>query len=166
MIRAKLDVKGQKSDETFLFEPDYSEFCGQGLRIVGATVSPDLDNKVVLVIDNCPTKLKKGMLLGTVSPMIIDPTPKEREVARGDPAIALIAEKLDVDPKEQVLKAVQVNATWLSQEEKQMQDLLIEYADIFPLDSADLGTTDQITHSINTGDHVLMTATSEAALLT
>ena len=97
------------------------------------------------------------MLLGISSPVIIDPTPKEREVARGDPAIALINEKSDVDRKEQVLKAVQVNATGLSQEkEKQMQDLLIEYADIFSLNSADLGTTDQISHSINTGDHVLI----------
>ena len=34
-----------------------------------------------------------------------------------------------------------------------MQDFLKEYADIFSLHPADLETTDQVTHSINTGDH-------------
>ena len=52
MIRAKIDVRGQKCDEAFLFEPDYSEFGGQELHIAEATVSPDLDNQVVLLIDN------------------------------------------------------------------------------------------------------------------
>ena len=157
MIRAKIDVNGRKSDEAFLFEPDYSEFSGQGLHIAEATVSPDLNNQVVLLIDNDsfnPVKLKKGMLLGTVNPVTVDPTPKDRETAKTDPAVALVTEKSDADRKEQVLKAVKVNSTGLSPEQlTQMQNLLKEYADIFSLHPSDLGTTDQITHSINTGDH-------------
>ena len=82
------------------------------------------------------------------------PTPRDRETAKTDPAVALVTEKSDADRKEQVLKAVKVNSTGLSSEQlTQMQNLLKEYADIFSLHPSDLGTTDQITHSINTGDH-------------
>ena len=156
MIRAKIDFKGQHSEEAFLFESDYSEFRGQGLRIAEATVSPDLDNHVVLLIDNStfsPVKLRKGMLLGTVNPVTVDPAPKDGVVA-DDPAVALVTEKSDADCKGQVLEAVKVNTAGLSSEQlMQIHDLLKEYADIFALQQSDLGTTDQITHSINTGDH-------------
>ena len=53
-----------------------------------------------------------------------------------------------------MLKAVKVNLTGLSSEQlTQTQNLLKEYADIFSLHPSDVGTTDQITHSVNTGDH-------------
>ena len=93
------------------------------------------------------------MLLGTVNPVTVDPTSKDREAAKNDPVVALVTEKSVTDRQEQVLKAVKVNTTRLSSEQlKQMQDLLKECADIFSLHPSDLGTTDQITHSINTGD--------------
>ena len=85
------------------------------------------------------------MLFGTANSVIIDPT-LDRETAEADPAVALVTEE--------VLKAVKVNSSGLSPGQLvQMQDLLREYEDIFSLHPSDLGTTDQITHSINTGDH-------------
>ena len=156
MIRAKIDIKRRESDGAFLFEPNNSEFGGQGIHITEAAVSPDADNGVVLVIENGtfnPVKLKKGMLLGTANSVVVDPTPN-REAAEADPAVALVTEEANADRKEQVLKAVKVNSSGLlSGQLVQMQDLLREYDDIFSLHPSDLGTTDQITHSINTGDH-------------
>ena len=70
MVQAKIDVKRRESDGAFLFEPNNSEFCGQGIHITEAAVSPDADNEVVVVIENGsfnPVKLKKGMLLGTAN---------------------------------------------------------------------------------------------------
>ena len=36
----------------------------------------------------------------------------------------------------------------------QLNDLLVEYADVFALDSSELGMTDLVTHAIDTGDSV------------
>ena len=153
MIQAKIDVKRRESDGAFLFEPKVG---GQGIHITEAAALPDTDNEVVLVIENGyfnPVKFKKGMLLGTANSVVVDRTPN-REAAEADPAVALVSEEANADRKEQVLKAVKVNSSGLSGQLVQMQDLLREYDDIFSLHHpSDLGTTDQITHSINTGDH-------------
>ena len=66
----------------------------------------------------------------------------------------MVTETSTADREEQVLKAVHVNPTGLSpQQLSQMQALLKEYMDIFSLQPSDLGTTDQMTHSIDTDDH-------------
>ena len=66
----------------------------------------------------------------------------------------MVTETSTADREEQVLKAVHVNPTGLSpQQLSQMQALLKEYMDIFSLQPSDLGTSDQMTHSIDTGDH-------------
>ena len=39
-------------------------------------------------------------------------------------------------------------------EADQLNDLLVEYADVFALDSSELGMTDLVTHAIDTGDSV------------
>ena len=40
------------------------------------------------------------------------------------------------------------------EEADQLNDLLVEYADVFVLDSSELGMTDLVTHAIDTGDSV------------
>ena len=42
------------------------------------------------------------------------------------------------------------------EEADQLNDLLVEHADVFALDSSELGMTDLVTHAIDTGDSVLI----------
>ena len=155
MIRAR--VEGLGSEQVSLFEPDTSALTEQGLRMAEATVAPDLDNQVILLIDNesfNPVKLKKGLQLGKVHPVTVDPAEEQEDTVEDDPTIAMVTETSTADREEQVLKAEHVNPTGLSpQQLSQMQALLKEYMDIFSLQPSDLGTTDQMTHSIDTDDH-------------
>ena len=138
-----------------IFEPDYGDMGEQGLHIADATVSPDLNDQVVLLVENNsfnPVKLKKGTLLGSVNPVIVNPVLEDKVAA--EDAVAMVSEKSDVDREELLLKTVQMNTSELSSQQlTQIQALLKEYGDIFSLHPSDLGTTDQITHTINTGDH-------------
>ena len=42
----------------------------------------------------------------------------------------------------------------VEEEADQLNDLLVKYADVFALDSSELGMTDLVTHAIDTGDSV------------
>ena len=54
----------------------------------------------------------------------------------------------------QVLDALDVDhKTLSSKEEAALQVLVREYADVFALDSSDLGATDLVQHVIDTGDN-------------
>lgn len=49
---------------------------------------------------------------------------------------------------------MQYGESCLSEEEKkQLEEMALDYADAFALDSSELGSTDFVTHTINTGDH-------------
>ena len=39
------------------------------------------------------------------------------------------------------------------EEEAKLNELLVANAGVFALDSSELGTTDVVTHAVNTGDH-------------
>jgi len=56
--------------------------------------------------------------------------------------------------RDQVLDALDIQCKTLSStEEAALQALVREYADVFALDSSELGATDLVQHVINTGDH-------------
>lgn len=53
--------------------------------------------------------------------------------------------------KARLLKSVHVDDN-LSQEVKQLNDLILEFADTFALEQSELSSTDVVTHIIDTGD--------------
>ena len=56
--------------------------------------------------------------------------------------------------EEELFKQLNLDLPHLEEAEKQqLQSLLMTYFDTFALDSNELGTTDVVTHSIDTGDH-------------
>ena len=58
-----------------------------------------------------------------------------------------------MEREKQLLKALHVNRESITKEEvTQLEALVQEYADVFAVDPSDLGTTDRITHGIETGD--------------
>ena len=127
-------------------------------------VDPDLDHHVCVLIQNgkgYPVKLKKGSVLGTVS------TVKEvnQETVEGgipesvaEPSncvasIQAVASSQPTEREKQLLRTLHINQESLTKEEStQLEALILEYADVFAVDPSDLSTTDQITHSIETGD--------------
>ena len=52
-----------------------------------------------------------------------------------------------------LLKALDWKVSALSEEQEKLRSLLLDYKDIFALDSTELGSTDSVHHVINTGDH-------------
>ena len=58
------------------------------------------------------------------------------------------------DRKKRLLQQLELDLSHLRPlQQIQLQVLLVSFADVFALDAAELGTTDLINHSINTGDH-------------
>ena len=59
----------------------------------------------------------------------------------------------DDDSREaRLLKGVHIDNNLSPQEVKQLNDLILEFSDIFALDQAKLSSTDVVTHTIDTGD--------------
>ena len=124
-------------------------------------VDPDLDHRVLVMVqnnENYPVKLKKGSVLGTVVTVReVEQVDAEDDVA-DDMAhcVASIQTAVSVQPMErekQLLKALHINRESITKEEvTQLEALVQEYTDVFAVDPSDLGTTDKITHGIETGD--------------
>ena len=61
---------------------------------------------------------------------------------------------MDTAREDKLLAAVHLDQSTLKEEQhQQLEALLREYADVFALDSSELGSTDVVTHTINTADH-------------
>ena len=115
-----------------------------------------------------PTRLKKGRILGQLYPASIlsdqDPQPDTTEPLKGDGVNPRMActhscpttdiENLPTSSRVQsLLELLHLESSVLSiQELKYLQDFLIQHEDVFAFDSSELGSTDIVTHSIDTGD--------------
>ena len=115
---------------------------------------------LTLVVENRryeAVRLKKGIVLGDVSPVAEVTGSEMRDV----PKLVLGEEShvsaLQVDSMDRVttlMSQLELDLGHLTTEEQQqLTDLITSYADIFALDSSELGTTEAVYHSINTGDH-------------
>ena len=60
---------------------------------------------------------------------------------------------VDPSPREaSLLENTHFEESLTVEELQQLKDLIIEFSDVFALDSSELGTTDHVTHVIDTGD--------------
>lgn len=65
---------------------------------------------------------------------------------------AVTTEDFSVERQQRVRASLQVDSATLSGQEAQgIEELVVEYADVVALDSAELGSTDLVKHSIDTG---------------
>ena len=53
---------------------------------------------------------------------------------------------------EQLRDSLKLDPQLTEEQVQQMRDLVLEFADVFALDSTELGSTDLVTHHIDTGD--------------
>ena len=60
-----------------------------------------------------------------------------------------------MEPREaRLLTTIQIEESLSKREQEQLQNLVLEFADIFALDESELSSTDLVTHVIDTGDTV------------
>lgn len=91
---------------------------------------------------------------------VVDPSNHSEELAEEDlpqhnaPLVAAIQGPIDRGEREEKLVAsLGLDSVRLSCSElKQLRALVVEFADLFALDSSELGRTSFVTHSIDTGD--------------
>ena len=150
-----------------IFTP--SEVTGD-LQMANGVVEVGNDKFVTLLLQNHGTDklyLKRGMQLGVVSPTTVI-TDKDQDVGggvEGDPEsevarlqhTAVDTSQEAEDSQERVTKLfTQLNDDFSHLTEKDcasLRTLLTSYADVFALDSSELGTTQLVTHSIDAGQH-------------
>ena len=147
-----------------LFTPRVGEM---GLKMADGAVEVGEDRFVTLVIQNHgtePVRLEKGVRLGMVDPVELVTVSKKSEMMVGEgssvPEASATVQRLESDPDERekrkarLLAQLDLNVDGLPPGATQeLETLLASYADVFALDSSELGTTDMVTHSIETEDH-------------
>ena len=123
-----------------------------------------------MVVQNHGTsavRLKEGLWLGTVTPVDLVTDAEEGGIAdrSGDAQEDNVesdtsVRQLDTEPSsanhrvDKLFAQLKRETNHLTPEEQQsLQSLLALYSDVFALNSNELGTTDVVTHSIDTGEH-------------
>ena len=140
----------------------------KALSMAEVATEPDADNCVTLIMQNDalePTHLKKGQVLGRVYPASLLPNAKQESSNYEEQRLFVASlNQLSSAP----LDPERVSVRWLTRasvchcldqstltEEpcQQLEALLYEYAAVFALDSSELGSTDLVTHTIDTANH-------------
>ena len=159
-VRARLDNPKEKSFT--LFEPAKEALKEVGLLMEEGVAQPDASGFLTLIVQNhsfSPVCLKKGQILGQLQPATQLATTPEEAVEN---QVKSIGPQRPIEPtlleSENQFLAIppelETNLQELSETESaQLRILLAEYSDLFAQFDSDLGSTEVVTHSINTGDH-------------
>ena len=105
-----------------------------------------------------PVKLRKGAVACQVCEVKSVEEEKTHTKVTTVPAVAAVT-KTDIHPApetnrtDKLLKVLGLKSTELTPEQlEQIKALISEYSDLFVLEPAELGTTNVVTHSIDTGE--------------
>ena len=164
-----------QSPSLILFEPS-KELSAQGVTMTDGAVSPRVDQSLTLVVENegfQPVWLKVGQVLGTLEHADLvewEDLPEDEEPSEGvkvadvqvaseedAPALtqvrAVSADSPELSWTERLLSSLGFDTLTLPVEEKkQLKELVLEFSDVFALDETELGSTDCISHVIDTGE--------------
>jgi len=125
------------------------------LVMADAVVQFEEGNSAVVIVENhsfSPLRLKKGMVLGELE--LVEEACDENSVSAVLPATTPAEDVDETVRQERLMEQLTLSQDHLSDvENQQLKDLVAEYSDVFALDSSELGTTDIVTHVINTGEH-------------
>ena len=168
-------MRAQPGEGPLLFTPGE---LSESLRMADSVVEMEDDQFVTLLLQNHGTEklyLKKGLQLGIASPVdVLTGTDGYEDTggsANGDtqPAVSRLRPP-DSTPPDSTLPQMENGVSGritelfsqlsndlnnLAEEDRaSLKALLISYADVFALDSSELGTTQLVTHSISTGQHL------------
>ena len=151
LVRAK--VTGKEGYSLTCFKPDLEELGTKGLVMSEAAVELDEGNCVVMVLENHtldPVEVEEGLVLGRVQEAKI---PGEPEEESSGVVAAVVPDDFTEARLQRLRESLSLDGANLTAEErKQLETLVMEFADVFAVDSSELGSTDLVTHSINTGE--------------
>ena len=173
LIRA--DVEGpEMTSSMLLFQPELDTLSGRGLSMADAVV--ECARRVTLLVTNhgCePVHLEEGEVIGKMEAATLVENPPDREPPAGTTGDARSNTTACGEPEQRITPGVAAIRTASGEREKrlltalsldmvgltedsqrdQLCSLVLEFADLFALDSSELGRTSVVTHRINTGDH-------------
>ena len=157
LVKVRIDKEVEKG--LLLFTPGLLE--EEGVLLADSVVTTEGERSVKLVVENHShemVRLGKGVQLVMVMPVeLIESQSNSVLVAEENAEVVcqLNAEPPQPDRVEQLRNQLDLDLdldlTHLTDAER--QQLLTSYADVFALKASELGTTDVVTHSIDTGDH-------------
>ena len=146
LVRAKID--GWLSGGLTLFTPTVMD---SELKIADAVVQADGEGCLKLIVENsgyCHMQLEEGMRLGTLE------NAEQVDVWEEPIPVVSAVTPSQSDREACLLQQLNLQVEHLSAEQKlQLSKLITRYADVFALNSQELGTTSLVKHVINTRDH-------------
>ena len=156
-VCAKIAPIQESSGASYFFERSF-ELGRKGVLLSEAAVEPDADNCGVVFLENRRCELvevEEGQVLGRLheAKLWVD-TGNESQEEQGDLVSAVMQSDFNKESLQRLKDGWQVEERSLVGEEmKCLKSLVCEYADVFALlDSSELGSTDLVTHTIDTGD--------------
>ena len=147
VVKAK--VVGKKGHSLSYFEP-HMEF--DGVKVQDAVVEEDEDDCIRVLLENhgfSPVVVEEGQILGSMEEVRLC-----QEESLVDEAVvsAVLPGEFSAERLEQLRDSLKLDPQLTEEQVQQMRDLVLEFADVFALDSTELGSTDLVTHHIDTGD--------------
>jgi len=148
---AQVETTGDISKELVMFNPEFGsnneDLQASGVLPAMCVTQVSDNNQLVLHIVNYgyqPVELEKGQVLGTlecVDPVTVDGT------------VNLLKSPMVVDAQvEELLSKLDIEHTLSEPQRCQLVSALTSFSDTFALDQSQLGKTDLVQHSIETGD--------------
>ena len=154
LVRAQVRVP--KDQSLSLFVPMTDPLKTTGLKMEEAVMCPDDNDCVTLIVENSglsPTHLQKGEVLGQLEPVHLT------ENLNGETLEIVCNVSLSKDDgaearRKRLLEVLQVEQGHLSTGQyQQLLSFLADHHEQFALDPLELGSTNRVTHSIDTGRH-------------
>ena len=154
---AQAKVEKDKDPHPMLFEAKMQSKEDQNIGVTTCVTEVGEDNKIVVSIENHglqPVVLEEGYEIGQLEPIELvsdeakactlnatDEKPKQLELSKVSPRVKKLLDQLDCEE------------TLTETESGKLQDLIVKFSDVFALEPSELGHTDVVQHTIDTGTH-------------
>ena len=159
IVKAEIENCTRKGEHC-VFEPDVGIVESSGLSIPETVLTIGEKGRVYIPLQNLQPsriKLQRGTELGDLEPFV--ELPAEQCMQPADPDVSIkcakiAAEKRSDEHKKHILDALSLKQGGLTDQEfSDLKRVMLQSADVFALDSSELGHTDLVQHTIDTGEH-------------
>ena len=151
----RVQAKSSEVNQLMLFEEKMSENENQMISMNSCITEVDKDQNLVVTIENHglqPVILEKGLEIGYLEPIQL--------VSKGD-EICAVAAATDGEQdfpevnhcSDELYSQLDLEVTLTEGEKGKLRNLVIEYSDVFAKDPSELGRTNVVQHTIDTGTH-------------
>ncbi|CAC5382458.1 unnamed protein product [Mytilus coruscus] len=155
---SEMIVSGESNEPIFrglagLIEPNEKLMEKNGLLVARSIVHPEMYNIPLRIINinNEPCTLYKGTIIATCNKVNEEDIQTSEFVNKTGGQATINKGRRLPDYLHEVFESSQVNLD--KDQSEKFKDLLMEYSNIFSKSSEDIGLTDLVEHTINTGNH-------------